>query len=97
MRLNIVAAALVAAFGWGGVVGVVDAFSASSNANLAVYYGQNSRNIVGAQGNLAAYCQGIQCSWVWLTVDSTLDVYQSSRACLTVDYSVGVFVYLFRI
>ena len=62
MRLKIVAAALVAALGWGGVVGVVDAFSASSNANLAVYYGQNSRNIVGAQGNLAAYCQGIQCS-----------------------------------
>ena len=61
MRLKIVAAALVAALGWGGVV-VVNAFSASSNANLAVYYGQNSRNIVGAQGNLAAYCQGIQCS-----------------------------------
>jgi len=26
---------------------------------LAVYYGQNSRNIVGAQGPLASYCQGI--------------------------------------
>jgi len=50
-------AALVAALGL-GAVGGVDGFSASSNANLAVYYGQNSRNIVGAQANLAAYCQG---------------------------------------
>jgi hypothetical protein len=37
----------------------VDAtFNADSNANLAVYYGQNSKNIVGAQANLAYYCQG---------------------------------------
>jgi hypothetical protein len=50
-------AALAAAV---SIVGFVDAFSASSNANMAVYYGQNSRNIVGAQANLAAYCQGIQ-------------------------------------
>ena len=55
MRLKSVAA-LVVALG----LGVVDGFSASSNANLAVYYGQNSRNIVGAQSNLAAYCQGIK-------------------------------------
>lgn len=54
MRLKSVAALIAA---WG--LGVVDGFSASSNANLAVYYGQNSRNIVGAQSNLAAYCQGI--------------------------------------
>jgi len=59
MRLKVVTAALVVALGFGGV-GFVDGFSASSNANLAVYYGQNSRNIVGAQSNLAAYCQGIQ-------------------------------------
>ena len=38
--------------------GVADAFDATGNANLAVYYGQNSRGIVGAQMNLAAYCQG---------------------------------------
>jgi len=58
MRLKFAVASLVAALGWGGL-DVVDGFSASSNANLAVYYGQNSRNIVGAQANLAAYCQGI--------------------------------------
>ena len=39
--------------------GLVGAFNLASNANLAVYYGQNSRNVVGAQANLAAYCQGI--------------------------------------
>ena len=55
MRLNFVAAALGAALG----LTFVDAFDASSNANMAVYYGQNSRNIVGAQGSLASYCQGI--------------------------------------
>jgi hypothetical protein len=41
------------------VFAVVSGFNANSNANLAVYYGQNSRNIVGAQANLSAYCQGI--------------------------------------
>jgi hypothetical protein len=54
MRLNFVAAALAAAVGGA----FVDAFDANSNANMAVYYGQNSRNIVGAQGTLASYCQG---------------------------------------
>lgn len=49
-------AALGAVFALG--VFLVDAFNANSNANLAVYYGQNSRNVVGAQANLAAYCQG---------------------------------------
>jgi hypothetical protein len=60
--MRIKSAALVAAASilqWMGV----DAFDANGNANLAVYYGQNSRNVVGAQSNLAAYCQ-----------DSTLDV-----------------------
>jgi hypothetical protein len=50
-------AALGAAFCFGAFL--VDAFDANSNANLAVYYGQNSRNVVGAQSNLAAYCQGM--------------------------------------
>jgi hypothetical protein len=40
------------------IFAVVGAFQASGNENLAVYYGQNSRNVVGAQANLAAYCQG---------------------------------------
>jgi hypothetical protein len=40
------------------IFAVVSAFQASGNENLAVYYGQNSRNVVGAQANLAAYCQG---------------------------------------
>lgn len=43
------------------VFAVVGAFDKASNANMAVYYGQNSRNIVGAQANLAAYCEGM-CS-----------------------------------
>jgi len=51
----------LAAAAWLGVrLGFVEAaFNANSNANLAIYYGQNSRNVVGAQGNLASYCQGI--------------------------------------
>ena len=53
MRLKFVVAALAAATGV-----FVDAFDANSNANMAVYYGQNSRNVVGAQGRLASYCQG---------------------------------------
>lgn len=56
MRLKFVAAALGAAAGI-----FVDAFDANSNANMAVYYGQNSRNVVGAQGSLASYCQGASC------------------------------------
>lgn len=60
MRLK--SAALVAATSVLQFVGV-DAFEANGNANLAVYYGQNSRNIVGAQLNLAAYCQGILFSF----------------------------------
>lgn len=55
MRLNFVAAVLGAAVG----IAFVDAFDANSNANMAAYYGQNSRNIVGAQGTLASYCQGM--------------------------------------
>lgn len=55
----------------------VDAFDANGNANLAVYYGQNSRNIVGAQSNLAAYCQGISFCLTQSNEDSTLDVSQS--------------------
>jgi hypothetical protein len=52
--------AALAAAAWFAVrLGFVDAtFNADSNANLAVYYGQNSANIVGAQLNLASYCQG---------------------------------------
>jgi len=61
MRLK--SAALIAAASFLRWIGLVDAFDASGNANLAVYYGQNSRNIVGAQARLADYC-----------ADSTLDV-----------------------
>ncbi|OLL24189.1 Chitinase 1 [Neolecta irregularis DAH-3] len=39
------------------LTGSITAFSASANTNLAVYWGQNSVNIVGAQQNLAYYCQ----------------------------------------
>lgn len=41
------------------IFAVAGAFDKASNGNMAVYYGQNSRNIVGAQANLAAYCQGM--------------------------------------
>jgi hypothetical protein len=69
MRFNV--AALGAAFSFGAFL--VDAFDANSNANMAVYYGQNSRNVVGAQSNLAAYCQGTSSSFQ-ANIDSTLDV-----------------------
>jgi hypothetical protein len=79
MRLSFVAAALGAAAG----VAFVDAFDANSNANMAVYYGQNSRNIVGAQGTLASYCQGISCCS------------KANRRFNVGYYSIGVSVYLF--
>jgi len=58
MLLNFVA---LAAAAWLDVrFGFVEGtFNKNSNANLAIYYGQNSRNVVGAQANLASYCQGI--------------------------------------
>jgi len=80
MRRRIDFAVLVAALLV--VFAFVDAFSASSNANLAVYYGQNSAGIVGAQGNLASYC-----------TDSTLDVRPLFTSSLIPDYSSSVLVH----
>jgi len=59
MILRVLGAVLVAAGVLGSFGFVEGGFNANSNANMAIYYGQNSRNIVGAQSNLAAYCQGL--------------------------------------